>query len=251
MNIQSVIEKGRKYSVNGNIYGFITDEADRPEWSKRLNAHLTGNGIDLKMEQRYRHNMAKAENPVFARFFDFVSENAGVAVDLASGPSGYFSPLLGRLSDEQALIVTDACTAVVNAHAAACTDPDFFVFDIDLDKPLPFVSGSITAFSGNLLNNIDNYRGLLCEIYRCLKPGGRFAAVEMFFDSGSKTAEYLKEHGAVWASFETLVGACKDIGFTFYGSEVIGTRKGRIADGDLFPLDDSDGSTDRTVYFTK
>lgn len=44
-----------------------------------------------------------------------------VMVDLASGPSGYFSPMLDALTEDKIFIVTDACPIVVSAHAAVCS----------------------------------------------------------------------------------------------------------------------------------
>ncbi|MDE7234954.1 MAG: class I SAM-dependent methyltransferase [Ruminiclostridium sp.] len=185
------------------------------------------------------------------RFVEFVSRVRGVKVDLASGPSGYFSPFLETLTVGDTFIVTDACPAVIAAHSAACGKDKFYVFDVDLDKELPFRDESVDVFSGNLLNNVDHYAELIREAYRCLKHGGKLAVIEMFFDHGCKTYEHLNSRGAVWASFETFTAFCESVGFTYLGSDIIGTRKGKIDAGDLYPLDDNDCSSDRTVYFEK
>lgn len=251
MKISSIIQETQEYTVKNNIYSFVQNDSERPEWSKRLNNYFINSNTDLKMKIMYQQNKQRNDSPSFKRFFEYISKNNGIMIDLASGPSGYFSPLLDKLCEDNALIITDACPAVINAHSAACNHPSFYVFDIDLDKNLPFKNDSINSFSGNLLSNVDNYAGLLGEIYRCLKPRGRFAVIEMFFEHGCKTYEYLKDHGKVWASFETFVDSCNKNGFSYIDSEIIGNRKGKISDGDLFPLDDNDCSTDRIIYFEK
>ena len=251
MNILSVINEDCRYEINNNVYRFIEDESERPEWSKRLNHYYISNNIDLQMRIRYKQNKQRMKNPLYRKYFDYISENNGVLVDLASGPSGYFSPLFDKLCNDTALIVTDACPAVLHAHSAAWNDPNYCVFDMDLDKELPFRNESISAFSGNLLNNVDNYSGLIKEVYRCLKPEGRFAVIEMFFEQGCKTSDYLVQQNTVWSSFETFVDYCMEIGFHYVGSDMINKRKGKISKDDLFPLDDHDVSVTRTVYFTK
>ena len=94
-------------------------------------------------------------------------------------------------------------------------------------------------------------RDLIREAYRCLKPGGRLAVIEMFFDQGSKTAAYLAEQGKIQASCESFVRFCESAGFACTGSEIVTTRKGPVSDGDLYPLDRDDRSSDRTFYFEK
>lgn len=251
-NIRSLIRNGVLYREEGNIIHFILEDSARPEWSKALNHSLVTNKVDLKMSQRYidqKRIMTGDEKR--KRFVDFISAAGGVKVDLASGPSGYFSAMLDPLAKNDIFIATDACPVVIKAHSEACDKDNFFVFDMDLDRELPFIDKSIDAFSANLLNNVDHYAELIREVYRCLKPGGRFAVMEMFFESGCRTSEYLKSQGAVWLSFETYVDFCKSVGFQFIDSDILKTRKGKIVEGDLLPLDENDRSTDRTIYFEK
>lgn len=141
--------------------------------------------------------------------------------------------------------------AVIEAHSKACNKENFYAFDVDLDKSLPFKDESVDIFTGNLLMNVENYSTLIQEAYRCLKKGGKLAVIEIFFEHGSKTYEHLCSKGAIWSSFETFVAYCEKIGFEFLGSDIINTRKGKISEGDLYPLDDNDCSCDRTVYFKK
>lgn len=248
----SIIKENILYIEEGNIFHFILDDESRPQWSKALDSYLADNNIDLQMKKRYaeqREIMTKDARR--KRFVDFVSAVKGVKVDLASGPSGYFSSFSDTLTPNDAFIITDACPSVIAAHSAACNKENVYVFDLDLDQALPFKDESIDIFTGNYLNNVDNYASLISEVYRCLKPGGRFAVIEMFFDHGCKTYEHLNAQGNIWASFEKFVSYCESVGFINLGCEIINTRKGKISEGDLYPLDNNDCSSDRTIYFEK
>lgn len=248
----SLIKENIPYLEEGNIVHFILDDESRPRWSKALDSYLVSNHIDLQMKRRYEEQREiMTKDLKRKRFVDFVSAVKGVKVDLASGPSGYFSSFFDALTPDDAFIITDACPSVIAAHSAACNKENIYVFDVDLDRALPFNDESIDIFTGNFLNNVDNYAFLISEAHRCLKPGGKLAVIEMFFDHGCKTYEHLNAQGNIWASFETFVSYCESVGFTNSGSEIINTRKGRISDGDLYPLDDNDCSTDRTIYFEK
>ncbi|MCI8784235.1 methyltransferase domain-containing protein [Lachnospiraceae bacterium 48-21] len=252
ISMKQLIKSDVKYSEDGNIIHFIFGDEDRPYWSKCLTEHLVTNKIDLNMSKRYEDQkdiMTKDEK--HRRFIEFISAAEGVKVDLASGPSGYFSPILDKLTETDTFIVTDACLPVIKAHSGACGKSNFFVFDIDLDRGLPFTDNSISAFSGNFLTNVETLPNLMKEAYRCLKPGGRFACIEVFYEQGSKSFEHLNAQGSIHASFETFVDFCKNIGFQYIGSDVLITRQGKIAEGDLFPLDDNDYSSDRTIYLEK
>lgn len=251
-NIRSLIRNDFPYREEGNVIHFILDDNARPEWSKALDHSLVTNKDDLKMSQRYEEQKRiMTGDEKRRRFVDFISAVSGVKVDLASGPSGYFSAMLDLLAKNDIFIATDACPAVIKAHSEACDKDNYFVFDVDLDRELPFIDKSIGAFSGNLLNNVDHYAELIRQVYRCLKPGGRFAVMETFFERGCRTAEYLKSQGAVWSSFDTYVDFCKSVGFQFIDSDILQTKKGKIDEGDLLPLDENDCSTDRTIYFEK
>lgn len=248
----TLIKENILYTEEGNVFRFILDDESRPQWSKALDGYLASNHIDLQMKKRYaEQRKIMTEDAGRKRFVDFVSAVKGVKVDLASGPSGYFSPFIDTLDPDDTFIITDACPSVIAAHSADCGKENVYVFDMDLNQVLPFKDESVDIFTGNFLNNVDNYASLISEVYRCLKPGGRLAVIELFFDHGCKTYEHLNAQGSIWASFETFVSHCESVGFTNLGSEIINTRKGRISDGDLYPLDDNDGSTDRTIYFEK
>ena len=250
--IRSLIKEDMDFVREGNIFHFLKDDASRPAWSRALDEYVTGNHINLMMKRKYSGQKRRmGSNEALRHFVEYVSAADGIKVDLASGPSGYFAPILDTLKDTDCFIITDACPAVIKAHAEACRRPGFYILDVDLDKELPFRNETVDIFTGNLLNNVENYSGLIREAYRCLKPGGKIAVIEMFFDQGSRTQAYLAEQGKIWASFETFVRFCESVGFTCTGSETVTERKGPVSDGDLYPLDKNDRSSDKTIYFVK
>lgn len=252
MDAFSTIKEDVPFSVDGNIVHFILNDTDRPWWSKQLELSFKNNNEKPDMLCNYRlQKEVMTSNPIKNRFVDFVSDKQGVKVDLASGPSGYFSAILDNLTENDLFIITDACPTVVAAHSQANAKGNVYVFDVDLDKELPFKNASIDVFSGNLPSNVNNYANLIYEVHRCLKTGGHFAIVDMFFDHGCKTYEHLSEKGEIWASLETFIAFCEKVGLAYLGGDIISSRKGRISDGDLYPLDENDGWADRTLYFIK
>ena len=251
-DIHNLIKDDIVFVQEGNVYRLINEETPRPHWSKALDEYLTDNHINLMMKRKYAGQRRRMNSSDALRHFvEFVSASDGIKVDLASGPSGYFAPILDTLKDSDCFIMTDACPTVIRAHADACRKTNFAILDVDLDKGLPFQDESVDIFTGNLLNNVENYGGLIKETYRCLKPGGKFAVIEMFFDESSKTQKHLAKQGKLWASYDRFVEFCESVGFTWIGSETVTARKGHVSAGDLYPLDKDDCSTDKTVYFEK
>lgn len=251
-DVLSIIKENTPFLTEQNIIHFIVNDSDRPRWSKQLESYFTQSGVTLNMTRNYNsQKRIMTANPSKKRFIDFVSDKRGVKIDLASGPSGYFSAVLDNLTEDDLFIATDACPTVVCAHSKACNKNNFYILDIDLDQTLPLKDTSVDVFSGNLLSNVNNYADLIQEAYRCLKPDGHLALIEMFFEHGCKTYEHLHSKGEIWASFETFVAFCEKVGFTYLGGDIISSRKGKISKGDLYPLDEHDRWTDRTLYFVK
>ena len=249
---EELIRSDACYQRDGRIFRFILDEEERPAWSRALEDYLAGNRVNLQMKRKYsyqRQIMTKDEKK--KRFVDAVASSGKVIADLASGPSGYFAPILDRMEEDAVFIATDACPSVLRAHAETCRKDNFYLFDMDLDRELPFRDGSIDVFCGNLLNNVNNYAGMVREAYRCLKHGGKFCVIELFFDPGSVTYRDLEAQGKIWASPETYTDYFRSLGFVFTGSEILLTRKGKLAEGDYYPLDENDEMTMRTMYFEK
>ncbi|MGI6214877.1 MAG: class I SAM-dependent methyltransferase [Christensenellales bacterium] len=250
--IDGIIKDGVYYRKDKNIFNFFAGNDSMPAWSKALEEHIKQNKTSLNMEQNYSAQRKRmAENEKLKQFADFVSSVDGVKADLASGPSGYFAPILDNLKEKDIFIATDASPSIAKAHAKACSRSNFFVFNLDLNRELPFKDESVDIFTGYLLNNVENYAGLIRETYRCLKRGGKLALIEMFFEHGCKTHEYLMKQGAIWSSYEVFEAFCESAGFKALGSGIIASRSGKIAEGDLLPLDNSDRSLDMAVYFEK
>ncbi|QSX04672.1 class I SAM-dependent methyltransferase [Sedimentibacter sp. zth1] len=249
--IESILNDNIFFTKEQNKYCFIKDNNDRPEWSVILDNYIVDEEIDLNMKKRYINQRQKTYSNGFQYFFEHITESNGVIVDLASGPSGYFSPVFDFLKDDSIFIATDACKSIINAHVEANNDNRFYVFDIDLDKSLPFKDNSVDAFCGNLLNNINNYRELLSEVYRCLKPGGKLAVIELFFEKDSLTYEYLVNENAVYSSVEQYTDYCKSIGFNIVGSQIKEEIIGKIDPNDLLPIGENDKCLETIVLLEK
>ena len=252
LDITLLIKDGTSFTKEKNVFHFFTDEAERPKWSTALDNYYTKNSRHLQMKRMYKiHCENVKSDSQMAKYFQYITERGGITVDLASGPSGYFAPVFDFMENESIFIATDASKAIVNAHQKANVDKRFCIFDVDLDKGLPFKDESIDAFCGNLLDNVDNYRGLLAELARSLKPEGRFAVIEQFYEMGSQTYDYLRERNAVYYSLENFIAVCKEFGLTCKGSSIRKEIVGKISEGDLLPIGENDKCLEMILYFEK
>ncbi len=236
----------RKYMFENNIVHFITEEDERPFWSEALERSYNGVEFDMQLGYNQQRKQLGNNTPIESlysfpeQFFDSIAKNKGIIIDLASGPSGYFAPLIDRLDKNSLFIATDACPTLIKAHSRANKTSNFLVFDIDLDKPLPFRNDSIDAFCGNLIMNVEEYKNLIKEAFRALKQGGSYSVIEVFYEKGSSTYEYLINKGAVYSSIETYINFCKTVGFSLIDSKVIVEKTGKINENDLLPLNNND-----------
>lgn len=252
IDINSIIKSEINYSRKNNVYHFINSATERPQWSINLDNYYKNYPRHLQMKRQYKLHLNNIDTDVqMKKYFQYIAEHGGVTVDLASGPSGYFSPVFNFLKDDSIFIATDASTAIINAHQKTNTDNRFYIFDVNLDKALPFEDCSIDAFSGNLLNNVDNYKELLKEISRCLKHNGRFAVVEWFYETGSQTYDYLNQRNAVYSSLDYFISVCNEIGLKYLDSEIRKEIVGKISEGDLLPIGENDKCLETVVYFEK
>lgn len=252
MEVTSLIKDEMTYIREKNILHFIKAEDERPRWSKALDDWFANNPKALHMKRKYAFHCKKINDDVqMASYFQYITESGGIIVDLASGPSGYFAPVFQFMSSDSMFIATDASKMVIEAHQRANSDKRFYICDVDLDKGLPFRNESIDAFSGNLLDNVDNYRGLLAEISRCLKPNGRFAVVELFYEEGSQTYEYLKKENKVYLSLEYFIQTCSELGLAYKESKIIREVVGQYSKGDLLAIGENDKCYETIVFFEK
>lgn len=166
-------------------------------------------------------------------------------------PRVIFLLFFSFMANNSTFIATDASKTVVQAHHAANNDSRFVIFDIDLDKGLPFKDESIDTFSANLLSNVDDYNNILSEISRSLKSGGRFAVIETFFENGTETYHFLKSQNAVFSSLDEYINVCKGKGLRYIGSRVRKEIVGKISEGDLLPIGERDKCLETIVFFEK
>ena len=142
MDINTLIKSEIKYTNEKNVYHFIASATERPQWSIILDNYHKNNPNQLQIKRQYKFHLNNIDTDVQKKnYFHYITELGGVTVDLASGPSGYFSPVFNFLKDDSIFIATDASIAIINAHQKANTDNRFYIFDVDLDKVLPFEDG--------------------------------------------------------------------------------------------------------------
>ena len=238
--------------LNDNTFNFIP-EGEQPEWSRLLDEYWLSQAQKPDMPKRYTAACEEAsKSSVLKKYFSFITEKGGIIVDLASGPSGYFAPAFDLLKETDLFIAADGIKTILEAHAAANKEnPNFMAVCIDLDKPLPFRDNSIDVMCGNLLDNVEGYKDLIREIYRCLKPGGRYGVIDLFYEEGSQTFAYLSEKNAVYSSFNYYVSFCREAGFHFLESQLMKTIKGKLQQEDFLPICEDDVAEMRTIFFEK
>jgi SAM-dependent methyltransferase len=242
--------------VENNVYHFITDEVHRPKTPKYLSKEmyeLYPDGQRYVEQEGAKKLYLINKNERFERnYIEYALIEEGVIVDIASGPhGGWIHGILNELPQNAALISTDACSFCIDNYSRYYSNKSYFYFDIDLDKPLPFKDDSVDVFTGVLMCNIPNYRGLLTEIARCLRPGGKAVFEEVFYSPDSKTFEYLLKENAVYASSEIYVDFCQSIGLDWVAVDVCKQMVGKMDPDDGLPLSDSDESYIKNIYLKK
>ena len=53
MDIKSIIKQDINYTFKNNVYCFIDNDDDRPQWSKNLNTYLVNNPKTLQLKRNY------------------------------------------------------------------------------------------------------------------------------------------------------------------------------------------------------
>ena len=203
-----------------NTFNFIP-EGEQPEWSRLLDEYWLSQAQKPDMPKRYTAACEEAsKSSVLKKYFSFITEKGGIIVDLASGPSGYFAPAFDLLKETDLFIAADGSKTILEAHAAA-------------NKENP------------------NFMAVCIEIYRCLKPGGRYGVIDLFYEEGSQTFAYLSEKNAVYSSFNYYVSFCREAGFHFLESQLMKTIKGKLQQEDFLPICEDDVAEMRTIYFEK
>lgn len=254
MNYKAIIKdilNNVSYTEDNNYFSFFDNGDIRPEWSRRLNDYLTINKADLNMKVNYENYLnAINTNRNLKKIYIFIKEKKGIKVDLASGPSGFFYPIVANSTENDIVIVTDACKYILDDINNTCQKENFFIFDIDLDKSLPFKENSVSVFSSNLLSNCKEYEQIIKEVYKCLERKGRFVVIEWFYEKEKATYKYLDDNNQIIVSMDKYIEYCERLGFKYIGNRLMKTRKGKL-DGDLFPLDENEVVYEKALFFEK
>jgi len=238
----------RAFPIEEGIVHFVRDE-ERPMNPK----NLANAGSWIKDPKTYEKNARGTEHRYetdarvreYVDFIaDFVAPRQGVVVDLATGPGGgYVAPLLKRMSPECLLIATDVCPPVVTFQYQLFKPrykDAFEMLDVDLAETLPFKSTSIDVFCGVLIENISGVSNTLREVVRCVKGDGQVVLRQRFYAQESATAQYLRERGHIFASFESFEAYCREIGLQVRAFQKLYSRRGKSEPGDGLPIDEQD-----------
>lgn len=244
-----------KYPLEGNILHFICKEDDRPRTPMLLSEEM--NNLYPDLESWFRQKQSATRDAYIKKEFvknyvDFSAINTGVIVDIASGPSaGFIHGTLDKIGEDTLLIATDACPCVIHGYSKLHKDKNFMYFDVDLDKQLPFKDKSIDMFTGVLMCNVSNYKNLLREIARCIKPGGKAVFHEVFYAESSESYKYLCEKDAVYASSDVYVKFGEALGLKCLKVEICWQSVGKVDPGDGMPIAETDEWFRKNIYFIK
>lgn len=141
---------------------------------------------------------------------------------------------------------------IIDAHMNANkSNANVGYIDMDLDKALPLNNGSVDCFMGRFLDNVMAYRNLFAEIHRCLKIGGRFSVMELFFQEGSEENVELENKNSLYASIDGYIAFCASLGLRFEKKAIIETYIGKLDPSDSMPKNDADVSEVIAMHFIK
>lgn len=238
-----------EYKVKKNIISFMKED-ERPYWSIQIDEFYK----DKKYPMGHIYNTVKLhikDDKVYQNYFNLISSTDGIIIDLASGVSGYFAPVLDRISETSEFIITDASKEMIKAHATTNRKrKNIDICEIDLDKKLPFKDNSVDMYCGNLVNNVMNYKELINEVYRTLKVNGKYNVIEWFFDENSETSKYLKENNSLIQSIDYYIDFCSQCGLKLINKEIQSSSIGKL-EGDLLPINPNDKKSVVMLYFQK
>lgn len=247
MDITKILNTS-KYKKTGNIYSFINEE--RPEWSKRLDLYFRNSKYPMGRMYNYSKIRFK-DNRVMQEFYKEVLETNGIIIDLASGPSGYFGPVVDNLGENSTFVITDASEFLIHAHSVANRKRDNVkIFDIDLEKSLPLRDESIDCYCGYVPSNVDKFDLLLNEISRTLKKNGKLCIIDWFFDEKTETYKYLKENNKVTYSLDYFTTFCNRLGLKLTCKDLDRKYIGKL-EGDLLPINPFDEIMVYSLFFIK
>jgi len=261
-DVLSCTKCGRRYPRTSGIVHLVTNEAERPRNPRALAADYAQNSPELLRVDFYRRQAEHKEhlyrtNGAFREAVDFVVAKLGVGADLASGNGGgYIAPTVRRMGSESLLLATDACLPVIEnwyAYLAPEYADRFAFLDIDLSGMLCFADARLDVFTAVAVSNVNdgNPESLLREVARCLKPQGWAVLQEMIFSPTSETCRVLTDQGNLYASLQTFADRVRPYGLELVSTSQVSTRRGKICDGDGWPVSDDDEWSETILYLRK
>lgn len=239
----------QNYRVSKNTITFL-QEKERPVVCQKMDSFY----LNKRYPMGHMYHAASfkfKDDKAMQHYYNFILANKGICVDLASGASGYFGPILFQLHKEMEFVISDASKVMIKAHSTAnLKRRNVVILDIDLNQLLPIKNNSIDMYCGYLVNNVQNYIQLVQEVARTLKISGKFVIIEWFFESTSITANFLQKNHFLIQSLEYYICFCESIGLKLMNKELQSQSKGKLTN-DLLPVDENDKKSVYILYFEK
>lgn len=242
---------GRKFAVKPAYLDLtISEEVDKPLWEitnrERISSRFFQNPlIPFLYERGYRQNFENAGFPGVEKeyaeaedfFLDGVDGNgkAGVVLDLSCG-SGFMSRKFIKSNKFSQIVSADLSPTMLVETRRRMQVEDLEVplcVRVDVAK-LPFADNSLDYIhAGAAMHCWPRLSNALGEIYRVLKPEGKFWATTFFQSVGINSISVMtsqeKSNSGMYMfkGEDEITGLVTDAGFTGDGGSVVVRREGR------------------------
>ena len=240
---------GRKFDVKRGYADLtISEEVDKPLWEitnrERISSRLFQNPfLPFIYERGYRQNFQNAGFPGIEKeyaevedfFLDGIERKGGVVLDLSCG-SGFMSRKFVKSNKFSQIVSADLSTTMLAETRRRMKEEDLEVplmIRVDVAK-LPFADNTLDYIhAGAAMHCWPRLSDALSEIYRVLKPGGKFWATTFFQSIGMNSISVMtsqeKSNSGMYMfkGEDEITGLVRDAGFTGDGGSVIVRREGK------------------------
>ncbi|MCD4690804.1 class I SAM-dependent methyltransferase [bacterium] len=140
--------------------------------------------------------------------------DGGRVLDVATGAGGFASALAECLHSFTEVVGVDMTEKGIATARKTLAD-DRFEFRVEDATALSFDDGSFdTVAIANSLHHVEHLDGVLAEMMRVLRPGGKFVVFEMYRDGQNEAQMTHVELHHWWAAIDTARGIHHDETYT-------------------------------------